>query len=402
MKMRVGLFVCVLACVVAVSAVAADWPWYRGPNHNGITSETDWSHEWPAEGPKTLWKASVGVGFSSMTVAGGRVYTMGNVDKKTDVVWCFDAETGKELWTHRYACPLEAKYYEGGTLSTPTVDGDRVYSLSKMGDLFCLNAADGKVVWQKQLNKELGFKHPTWHFASSGLISGDLIIFNMGDAGLALNKKTGQVEWENGKGECGYSTPVPAKMGGKDLVVLFGKDSTMAVQAVDGKPTWRFKWETKYDVNAADPIVIGDTVFVSSGYDRGCGLFRIEADKGVQVWENKVIRNHMNCSMLIDGYIYGFDEPELRCLDLKDGKEKWGEGSLGKGALMASADGRLIIMSEEKGELVIAKANPAGFTALAKARILPKGKCWTTPVLANGRIYARNAKGDMVCVSVKP
>ena len=142
----VATSLCVAAGGFYNAAGATDWPNYRGPDHNGITKETDWKSDWGDSGPKVLWKKSIGMGFSSMAVADGRVYTMGNQGKTKDVVNCFDAATGEEKWTHSYLCPLEPKYYEGGTLGTPTVDGERVYTLSKMGSLYCLNNADGKVI----------------------------------------------------------------------------------------------------------------------------------------------------------------------------------------------------------------------------------------------------------------
>jgi outer membrane protein assembly factor BamB len=381
--------------------MAADWPNYRGPDHNGITSETNWSSTWPEAGPKKLWTKSLGIGFSSITVANGRVYTTGNTGKKgkTDIVFCFDAKTGQDAWTHAYPCALEPKYYEGGTLSTPTVDAGKVYVLSKMGDLFCLDAAKGTVIWQKQLNKAMGYELPTWHFSSSPLIVDDMLILNIGDAGLALNKNTGALVWENGKGKCGYSTPMPFAINGKPGLAIFGMNSVLAVSPTDGKKLWQFEWKTKHDVNAADPIVSGNKVFISSGYGRGCALLEINGSAVDKVWENKAVRAQMNCLVLQDGYLYGFDDKILKCVKMENGAEQWQDKSMGKGALMMSADGRLIIMSD-KSELVIARANPDKLEVLARSQVLPKAKCWTTPVLANGRIYARNTPGDFVCIDV--
>lgn len=391
-----GICVSVIEAGLCGPALAADWPNYRGPDHNGITRETDWKSDWGESGPKVLWKKSVGIGFSSMAVANGHVYTMGNSDD-TDTVYCFDAATGNEIWTHPYPCPLLPKYYEGGTLSTPTVDGGRVYTLSKTGGLFCLGAADGTVVWRKELNKDMGYELPTWCFSSSALILGDTLVLNVGDAGLALNKSTGETVWTNGKGTCGYATPVPFVMDGQRSLAIFGKDSIIAVSQSDGKELWRFKWENKAYVNAADPIIYDNYVFISCGYNKGAALLEIKAGEVSSVWESRVMRNQINCSTLYDGFLYGFDESTLKCIAPQDGTEKWAEGSLGKGSLMMSADGRMIMMSD-KGELVIAQADPEQFKPVARAQILPASKSWTTPVLANGRIYARNAAGDLVCV----
>jgi outer membrane protein assembly factor BamB len=395
---------CLCAAGLSATAFGADWPMYRGPDYNGFTTETNWSSEWGAGGhPRRLWIKPIGTGFSSMAVADGRVYAMGN-NRGKDTVFCFNAETGDEIWSHSYTCPLEPKWYEGGTLSTPTVDGDVVYTLSKMGDLFCFKAATGDIVWQKQLVKQLGFKLPTWHLSSSGLVLGEMLIFNLGDAGLALNKKNGEVIWDNGKGVCGYATPVPYTMDGQKCVAIFGKDTVMGVRVSDGKVLWKHAHKTKHDVNAADPIISGNEVFISSGYGRGCQKIRISGSNVTQVWENKEMRNHMNCSMLYKGHIYGMDEGQLRCLSWADGSVKWTEKSTGKGALMMSTDGRMIIMSD-RSELIIAKADPSEFKLIARAEIMPeKWKCWTTPVLANGRIYARNVDrkepGYLVCVDV--
>ena len=388
------------------SARAEDWPNYRGPNHDGFTTETDWQSNWPAGGPKILWRKSIGTGFSSIVVNNGRVYTMGNSGKKgdkrtdhNDTVFCFDAQSGKEIWAYSYPCPLEPKYYDGGTLSTPTADGNAVYTLSKMGDLFCLDAATGKIIWQKQVNKDLGMELPTWHFSSSPLVINDMVIFNLGTAGLALNKKTGDIIWQNGKGKCGYATPVPFTLEGNNCLAIFGEDSLIGVKTEDGKRLWDFKWKTKYDVNAADPVISKNYIFISSGYNHGCALIKLTGNNVTKIWANKNIRSQMNCTMLWKGHIYGFDESQLKCLLLRDGSEQWSEKSLGKGSLIMSTDGRMIIMSD-KGELVIAQADPTAFKPLARAQILTESRCWTSPTLANGKIYARNANGDMACVDV--
>jgi len=406
MSMVTLLLTMAMLSITAGTAWGGDWPIYRGPNHNGISIETDWKANWGPDGPKQLWKKSIGMGFSSITVSNARAYMTGNTGRKKssaddkDIVFCLDANTGAKIWTHSFPCPLEPKYYEGGTLSSPIVDGKVVYTISKMGDLFCLDAATGKVVWQKNMNKDLGFKLPTWHFSGSPLAMGDMLILNLGTAGVALNKKNGNVIWENGKDVCGYATPVPYTMDGQQCLAIFGSEAVKAVTLADGKPLWEYGVVNQYKVNAADPIVLGNDLFFSSGYGRGSARITITAAKPAKVWDNKAICTRTNCSVFWKGYIYGFEESsKLKCIDFNDGSVKWSEEGLGTGALMMSADGRMIITSD-KGELVIAQASPNGFKAVARAQILPRSKCWTTPTLANGKIYARNANGDMVCVDV--
>lgn len=391
-----------LAFFFSPSLQGEDWYRWRGPDLNGISKEKDWQPKFSAEGPKQLWKVSIGIGFSSFSVSDGRVYTMGN-EKDSDTVFCFDAETGKEIWKHSYPCPLDPKYYEGGTSVTPTIDGDRVFTLSRKGDLFCLDAKTGKVVWSKNVEKELGAKIPTWGFAGSPLVEKDLLLLNVGSHGTALDKKTGKLIWTSDKTPSGYSTAVPADFDGKRCAVFAGEKTVFAVTVADGKLVWEHPWKTEYDVNAAEPIISGDKVFISSGYNHGCALLQIKSGKASVVWENKVLKNHINSSVLFNGFLYGFDgnagpKADFRCVEFATGNTKWSELKLGAGALMI-ADGKLIIHTD-KGELISAEATPDAFKPIGRAQVTG-GRNWTTPVLSNGRIYCRNAKGDMVCLDVR-
>lgn len=386
---------------LACGALADDWPRWRGPNLNGISSEKGWSSEWPAAGPKTLWKASVGTGFSSMSVAQGRVYTMGYGEEK-DVVYCLDAKDGKILWQHEYESDLGDKYFEGGPTSTPTVDGKSVYALSRWGDVFCFEAATGKIQWSKNVQKETNARIPGWGFAGSPLVHGNLLLRNIGEAGMALEKATGKIAWSSANKDAGYSTPLPFKRGGTELALFSSGKSFAAVDIKTGKQAWSIPWVTQYGVNAADPIVKDDYVFVSSGYGKGAGLWKIGEGEPKPVWQNKEMRNQMNPSVLVDGYLYGVDgdagtKPSLKCVEFLTGTVKWTEPRVGSGSV-AVADGKLIVLSD-KGELMIADASPAGFKPTARAQVLG-GKCWTVPVLANGQIYCRNVAGDLVCVDI--
>lgn len=394
MRIKNGLVSVVTAWLVAPAVTAAgEWPNWRGPNHDGISTETAWD---PAavSARKVAWEAEVGAGYSAVVVTNGKLYTAGNFHKDTDAVSCLDAATGTQLWRHEYPEPLAPKYYSGGCSATPTVHDGKVYYASKSGKVFCLNADTGKVIW----NKEFGFKVPTWGFSSSALICGQAAIFNAGSAGVAYDKDTGAVLWSSADDVCGYATPVPFVHNGKTCVALFAKATLMAVAPDDGKVLWSYPWQTQHDVNAADPVVSGTQAFISSGYGHGAAVVEFAGAAPTKVWENKNMRCHMIGPVLIHGYLYGFDDNRLACLDWKTGEKKWNEKSPMKGALMAAGD-KLIVLGET-GRLAIVDATPAGYHEIAAAQVVD-GRCWTMPILAGGRIHVRNSDGHLVCLDVR-
>lgn len=391
-----------ITLIAASSAVADDWPHWRGPQRNGISAETGWLDAWPTSGPPLLWKADVGIGFSSMAVADGRVYTIGHANDN-DTVFCLDAEKGTVVWRHSYESDLGDKFFEGGPTSTPTVDGNRVYTLGRWGDVFCFDAATGKIVWSVNLQKTGGFPPPAWGFGGSPLIHETLVVLNVGDAGVALNKATGKVVWKSAATESGYSTPLPLRRGDDTLLLLGSAKSYLAVDAKTGVEAWRVKWVTQYGVNAADPVVNGDAAFISSGYQKGGAVVRFGKGEPEIQRPSRVLRTQMNPAVLLGGHLYGIDgdtteKTSLKCVEFATGVEKWATPVTGAGAV-AAADNRLIVLTGT-GELMIAPASPAAFAPTARAKVIG-GKCWTVPVLANGRIYCRNADGQVVCVDVR-
>ncbi|MGI9240654.1 MAG: PQQ-binding-like beta-propeller repeat protein [Verrucomicrobiales bacterium] len=385
-------------------APADDWPW-RGASHNGISGETGLKLSWDSE-PKTLWKAKIGEGYSSVVVHGKQLFTMGlDARSKTETVRCLDANTGAEIWTHSYKSTFKPKYYDGGTSGTPTVDGESVYVFAQTGELMSLKRSDGKPNWEKNLEDELGFKIGVWGLTGAPLVYGDLLILNAGDHGVAVEKKSGKVAWSSGEGQNGYATPVLFKQGGKDLIAIFSATGLHAVDPTSGKQAWSHKWKTKYEVNAADPIVLSDNrLFISSGYKTGCAMLQFSGSgASKELWKNKNMRNQLNPSLHIGGYLYGVDgdtsgNATLNCIDARNGKLMWKGPKIGSGSLI-SAMGKLIIITE-KCELIIADPSPEGFRPGSRAQVLG-GKCWTTPSLANGLLYVRNQKGDLACISLR-
>lgn len=386
-----------VACTVWV-AHGTDWPNWRGPSHDGISTEAGWQSVWPASGPARLWTAETGTGFASITVRKGRAFTMGNNDKR-DTVYCLDAATGETVWTFDYPEKRAPKYYEGGPSATPVVEGDRVFTFSKSGRVYCLNSTNGALVWNKDLADDLNLKAPKWGFAGSPLIDGERVLLNAGDAGVALNKTTGEILWESGEGPPGYSTPVPFTSGSERCVALMGKENFLVVRMGDGSVLWSYPWETGPDVNAADPLVIdGDRFFISSGYNHGCALLKLEKTGPTVLWQNKNMRSHFASPVLWENHLYGIDNKELVCLSLSSGAVEWRERSVGKGSLMVA--GGLMVVLSDRGELAIAAPSPTEYEIISRAQVLG-GKCWTVPVLSDGRIYCRNARGALVCLDVR-
>ncbi len=396
-------------CLAALTAFAAgllpspaargDWPAWRGPDRTGVSIETGWRTHWADAPPEVLWQTRVGQGYSTASVVGDRVYTMGN-SGGTDTVWCLSADDGKVLWRHRYRCKPH-QYH--GPRCTPTVDGDRVYTLSNRGHLFCLDSGSGQVQWLVEVPKQLGAKPPRWGFACSPLVLGDRLIIDVGPI-AAIDKMTGKVLWTAGSDEAGYASPIAFEHGGRTLLASFNAHGPILVAADDRTVLARRRWKTSYDVNAVTPIVRGDTLFYSSGYNVGAAVFKCTGDGLDQVWKNRNMRNHANNCVLWEGHLYGFDGQvnagALTCIDYETGEKRWSEPTLKAGGLMV-ADGVLVCMVAS-GDCVLVKASPEACTILGrKSLFTKKDTCWTHPVLSGGRIWCRSHSGHLACLDVR-
>jgi outer membrane protein assembly factor BamB len=392
--------------LMPIHAMADDWPIFHGPRHNGISPERHWGEDWANCSLKVKWTAAVGMGSSTVTVASGRLYTMGNsqiligtAKKDCDVIYCLDAISGSSLWNYSYPAALASNFYEGGTSTTPTAAGDKVYTLSKQGLACCFDAETGAVLWQVDLVAKHGVRAPTWFFAGSPYPYGDLMIYNVGKHGLALHAGDGTLAWTTGTDVSGYSTPVPFDDNGQQLLIVMGYRTFAAVEPLTGSVVWEYPWVNGLPGNIADPVVDGNEVFVSSGYNKGSALFRASGGQVAQVWLQKNMQTCYNTAVLWQGYLYGPNDrgSNLTCVEFGTGEVIWNKGGFGR-ACVTLADGRLIVLSET-GELSIGEASPAGYVPAVRAQIL-SGECRTVPVLANGKIYVRSTAGNLSCVEL--
>lgn len=370
-----------------------DWTQFRGPNGNCTTNEKGWTIHGEAE---PVWKRTVGIGYSAMSVANGKLYTMGyDVDRGLDGIYCLDALTGDVLWEHHYPAERWARSHNGGTLVTPGVDGNDLYCSNREGRFFCFDAATGVIHFEKNLKDEYKLEFPRWGLAASPLILPDMVLMNVGKV-IAFEKHTGKELWvtEKNYGDA-YCTPVEYDHHGEACFAVFNQTGLVILDRKTGAEKMVQDWENRANVNAAAPIVIGQKVFISSGYNRGCAMLDLSGEAPNVVWENKEMRNHMAQSILHEGYLYGFDEAVFKCLDL-DGNVKWQQRGLGKGANIL-ADGKLVLLSD-KGELIFVEPNPTEYRELSRTKVLDDGVYWTYPTLANGYIYCRNSLGNIVCL----
>jgi len=375
---------------------AGDWPNFRGPNHDGVSDETGFRTAWTEPIP-LVWEREVGSAFSSFAVVGDRVITCGTHDKQ-QVLVCLNATNGELIWR----TPIEKEYSEShgdGTRSTPTVDDGRVYILGGHGTLLCVDAASGRQLWKKEFNDT-----PTWGYAGSVLIEGELAIATAGGSQgslAAFDKRTGREVWKCGDDPPGYATPYPFTFAGQRYIVGFTGTSIIVAEAETGRLAWRTEWETDHKVNASSPIYHDGHLFVSSGYSTGAGLFKLRKTgdelTGDIVWKDNVLLTKFQSCVLYKGNLYTSDQKALVCVEFLTGQERWRIPRVQNGPLTL-ADGHLLLMTEE-GQLQIAEAGPDGFEPKTKADLL-SGRCWSVPVLSNGRIYARSLE-RLVCFDLR-
>lgn len=400
--MPVRLFLVISVALFLNSATADDWPQWMGPGLDGISTEEGWSANWNDRQPQELWHREIGIGFSSVGVVDGLLYTMGHVDGK-ETVWCLNADTGSEVWSHSYPAQRNGNLYEGGPGATPTVLDNHVYTLGVDGQLNCLLRKTGELIWHRDLKSDFDVALHEWGFNSSPFIHNGKLYVQGGRLGC-YDTASGDLVWKSEPHQAGYGAVRILKRDGTTYLVSLDCDGLRISNISDGKLIAIAPWKSPFATNSTTPIVIEDRIFISTGYNVGSGLFEFDGQRLTQVYSTKRMRNHFNNSIVWNGHIYGLDGNSnlgrvvtLTCLNFANGDVMWKQRGLGCGSVMI-ANEHLIVLSED-GDLVVAKASENEFRELGRTKIL-SGRCWTVPVLTNGNVYARNASGNLVCVEL--
>lgn len=410
--LRVSL-VTLLQLFAALPVWAEDWPRWRGPRQDGISLETGLLKEWPENGPRQLWSVPLSGGFSSMAVADGRLFTQTKKENQ-EIVLCLDAATGKELWRYAYDCDYKAhpSFTGGGRpasrtgpRATPAVSGDRVYTLGATGILLCLDTKSGKKLWEQDLLKLAERPCPNHGYCGSPLIVGDKLFVQLGGrngkAVTCFDRYVGNLLWGALDDPIGQATPVHVEAEDAGQVIFFTGAGAVGVTALKGKLLWRYPWKTRYDLNIATPIVADGKVFISSNYGVGAAVLRLtDAAPPETVWKAPSMQNHISCSVLYGGYLYGTSDSRLRCVDFQTGKILWDQPGFGKSSLVV-ADGHLIVLGEY-GQLALAKTTPSAYTEVSRCQLFDKRTLtWTVPVLSGGRLLVRS-ENQLVALDLRP
>jgi outer membrane protein assembly factor BamB len=400
-------------CLCSAQKVrAGDWPQFLGPTRDGIYAGSNLAAAWPRNGPPVVWQKSVGRGFSGPAVAEGQVILFDRREYK-EVVTCLDARTGQPKWSKSYPTAYQDDFgFDDGPRATPCIAQGRVYAFGAEGMLTCLNLADGKLLWQ--VNTKTVFHAGKGFFgaACSPLVEGRAVLLNVGGpegAGLvAFDTASGRVLWKCSDDEASYSSPAAATIGQRRYAFFFTRAGLVAVNPEDGKVAFQYPWRSTMEasVNAATPLIIADSVFLSASYGTGAILLRVR-DNGVEkVWSgDDILSNHYATSVYEHGFLYGINgradpgfspAPSLRCVELKTGKIRWQDDSVGASTVLLAGDQLLILT--EAGELLRAPATPEAFKPGDRVQIMPTG-VRAYPALADGFLYARS-KDKLYCVNL--
>jgi outer membrane protein assembly factor BamB len=405
---RLPVAVAVLALAAGVPAIATDWPQFLGPDRNGTYAGPPLSETWGPSGPKVVWRKQVGQAFAGPAVVQGRVLLFHRVGNE-EVLESLDAKTGASTWRYAYPTNYRDDFgFDEGPRAVPVVADGVVYTFGAQGQLHAVDLAKGTRLWSEDTMKR--FNVPKAYFGAGGspLVEGGRVIANIGGdkAGIvAFDAKTGKVVWTATEDDASYSSGMAATIGGRRSAVFLTRDNLIGLDPATGAIHFQRRWRARIaaSVNAATPLVVGDSIFVSAEYGPGAGVLRVEGSKLTDLWaSDEVLSNHYATSVYRDGYLYGFHGrqefgPSLRAVDFKTGAVKWSQDQFRAGSISLAGDRLLIV--REGGEMILAPASPQGFKPVARAQVLP-GVLRPLPAIADGFVYVRN-ENTLVCLDLR-
>jgi len=388
----------------AAETGSAYWTDFRGPQRDGRYEEAPIRTDWPPEGLPLAWRQPVGGGYASFVVAEGSAFTI-EQRRGQEVVAAYDLETGRQRWTNSWDAEFREAMGGNGPRATPTWHQGRVYALGALGEFRCLDAKTGKVLWSKNILTDNGAANVQWGMSASPLIVDEKVIVLPGGPGgrsvVAYHKVTGERVWSAQDDQQAYTSPMVATLAGRRQLVVVSARRAMGLAVEDGALLWEHPWVTEYNVNSAQPLIVGESrVFISAGYGHGGTMLEVTRDgagfAARVVWANTSMKAKFNGPVLHEGYIYGLDEGILACVDAATGERKWKGGRYGYGQVLL-ASGHLVIQAED-GDLALVKATPQQHLEVARFPAI-EGKTWNNPALAGGRLLVRNTT-EMACFRV--
>lgn len=390
---------------VTFSVPSTDWHQWGGPNGNGILNDSTSKVDWNAE-PKIQWRHQIGLGYSNVAVVDQTVHAYGHTDGK-ETLFALDLESGQVQWQQSVESQLMDNLHKGGPGGTPLVSGSTIVVLSKQGDLHARNVSNGELLWTVRLPEAFELETPEWGFTGAPvLLDSETLIIECGVV-AALSLKTGETLWKTEKHDAGYGAPIVFEHEAQTLIAYLNNEALQILDAEQGTVLSEFPWKTKFKTSATTPLILKDQFFISTGYNRGCTLLNWNDQKLEQVYETKTLRAHMTTPLLLGEAIYGIDGNshsrrtcQLVCINAQTGERNWEERGFGCGSLIAVND--VLIVLSDKGELVIAKADPTQFAPLNRLQVLEDDKIWTAPVFAQGQVLCRGSSGELVCVDFRP
>jgi outer membrane protein assembly factor BamB len=381
------------------------WPDFRGAARDGRSTETIRT-DWPAGGLAPLWKQPIGLGYASFVVADGRAFTI-EQRRQQEIVAAYDVESGRELWTNGWDGEFVESMGGDGPRATPTYHDGRVYALGALGELRCLDAATGTVIWRRNILEDNGAPNLDWGMSAAPLIVDDKVVVLPGGSGgrsvVAYNKTSGVPIWRALDDRQAYVSPMLVTLAGARQILIVSATRAVALDPEQGTLLWDYPWPTDMGINAAQPVLLGgDRVFLSASYGGGAAVFEVTRS-GDQfatktIWENSRMKNRFTSSLLHEGHLYGLDEAILACIDAATGEQKWKGGRYGYGQPILVGD-QLIVLTEQ-GDIAIVRATPERHDELVRFAAID-GKTWNHPVLANGRLLVRNLR-EMAAFDVRP